>query len=136
MCSIYSRFFVVGTFNKNEFLDRYLRNKKSTENLTYGDKVYSFFSFNKKVMPAYVIRMPTEKTALIHYLDFNFRYENEVKIESLSVEEEALVESNKKDMISKKPSEDQFSFKGLNNIGNTCFINSIIQCLIATPILD
>ncbi len=36
-------------------------------------------------MPAYIIRMPKDKTALIHYLDYNFRYENEVPVEDLSV---------------------------------------------------
>lgn len=31
---------------------------------------------------------------------------------------------------------DLFSYKGIKNIGNTCFINTVIQCLIATPIFS
>lgn len=63
------------TTNKNDFIEKYFRKKKKIDNLTYGDKVYSFFTFNKKVMPAYIIRFVSEKKVLIHYLDFSFRYE-------------------------------------------------------------
>ena len=85
---MYSRFFVVETTNKPLFIENYFRNKKSIKNICYGDKVYKFFTFTKKVMPAFIIRMPSDKSAVIHYLGYNFRYENEVKIEELSIEEE------------------------------------------------
>ena len=34
-----------------------------------------------------------------------------------------------------KTATENFSFKGIRNIGNTCFINTIVQCLIATPVM-
>lgn len=44
-------------------------------NITYGDKIYSYFMFNKKVMEAYIMRFPSQNKALIHYIGYNFRYQ-------------------------------------------------------------
>lgn len=44
-------------------------------------------------MPAYIIRMISETRCLIHYIDFNFKYEIEVDIDSLMVEQENSSES-------------------------------------------
>lgn len=79
--------------------------------------------------------LPTPETAKIHYCDYNFRYEIEVPRDSLSLEQDTLMESLKNPLNSTRNITDNFSFKGIKNIGNTCFINSIIQCLIATPVM-
>lgn len=134
-CSAEARFFVVKTPSKIGFIEKYFRKKKEETDITYGDKVYSYFAFNRKIIPAYIMNLPTKKSAIIHYCGFNYRYEIEVPIDSLSIESNNLEESIKDPMKSIKTATENFSFKGIRNIGNTCFINTIIECLIATPVM-
>lgn len=74
-CSVQPRFFVVQTSAKVGFIDLYTRRKVKLENISYGDRVYSYFPFNKEVMKAFILSFPTNKTVKIHYTQFNFRYE-------------------------------------------------------------
>lgn len=59
-------------------MELYTRKKVNQTNVTYGDKVFTFFTFNKKFIPAYIIRMPTSKRVTVHYIGYNYRYETEV----------------------------------------------------------
>jgi len=86
-------------------------------------------------MPAFIIRLPSSKKSLIHYENFSYRYEVETDNSSLSIDEGSLADAIK-DSGQKFNQNDEISFKGLSNCGNTCFINSVIQCLIASPILS
>ena len=86
-CSADPRFFIVETTNKAGFLENSTRKDINPRNITYGDKVYSYFPFAKKVIGAYVIRFPTQKSVKIHYIKYNFKYEVEVDKETLSVQE-------------------------------------------------
>ena len=64
------------------------------DNITYGDKVYSYFPFVKKVIPAIVLRFPSSKIVKIHYPKYNFKYEVEVNKDTLSMEEESYLENS------------------------------------------
>ena len=74
-CSAEPRFFIVETTDKTGFLSLHTRKYFEMENITYGDKVFCYFPFAKKIMEAYVLRLPSNKTSKIHFTKFNFRYE-------------------------------------------------------------
>ena len=74
-CSAEPRFFLVETTSKVPFLSLYTRKYFEIGNVTYGDKVFSYFPFAKQVMEAYVMRLPSDSNAKIHFTKFNFRYE-------------------------------------------------------------
>ena len=46
-----------------------------------------------------------------------------------------MIEENDDMLVALKKNKD-YVVKGIHNIGNTCFMNSIIQCLVATPVFD
>lgn len=79
-CSTEPRFFVVKTISKIGFVEKYLKRKKTIEDITYGDQVFSYFSLKKKIIPAYVIGLPSPEKVKIHYQGFSFRYEIDVPL--------------------------------------------------------
>jgi ubiquitin C-terminal hydrolase len=87
------------------------------------------------MMTAYIIRKISEDRIAVHYIGYSFRYEMEVETETIFMDEQEVVEALKNSRGKISVSRNSLTFKGIQNIGNTCFINSIIECLIASPIL-
>ncbi len=92
-----------------------------------GDKVHAISLIDGEHKAAYVLAFKNNGL-LVHYINYPSSYDRVVKSDELSFE----IKSNGALPPTAKKKK---HFRGIRNMGNTCFINSIVQDLLGIPIL-
>lgn len=101
------------------------------KNLDYGDRVYAMSVVESDHRPAFVMNV-LDGQFLVHYINSPYSYDRVLKSNNLSIENLDNSSSNTLPPNTKKKKSE---FRGIKNMGNTCFINAAFQSLLAVPML-
>lgn len=105
-----------------DFVKRYTRRELTRKNVEYADKITVAVEGDTRT--AYVMNMD-DGYPFVHFTNYPYSYDKKIKHDDIIMEKDDVVPIKKKKL-----------FRGIKNMGNTCFINSIVQSLIGISLFS